>query len=119
MTESKVDDNECAAAWLCQAPDDGIRTSVVAKALADMCERNGWEVWPLYLRRENDDSAAVAAIQFALHGEEGMAFLRCWNEGNFDACREEWPEAPDECYIGADPLFASLAACTPAKSEGR
>ncbi|MDQ0655137.1 hypothetical protein [Pseudomonas cedrina] len=48
--------------------------------------------------------AAVAAIQFAIRGEEGLAFLRCWNEGNFDAIRNEWPEAPEEVFIGADPL---------------
>jgi len=48
---------------------------------------------------------AVAAIQFALAAEEGMAFLRCWNEGNFAACRREWPDAPDDCYLGADPLL--------------
>lgn len=52
-------------------------------------------------------NAAVEAIQFALHGEEGLAFLRCWNEGNFDACREEWPEAPAACYLGVDPLLAA------------
>lgn len=35
--------------------------------------------------------------------EEPMEFLRCWNEGNFDALREEWPNAPIEIYY-ADPL---------------
>ncbi|MCY1313295.1 hypothetical protein D9M70_638040 [compost metagenome] len=49
--------------------------------------------------------AAVEAIQFALTADEGMAWLRLWNEGDFDACRREWPEAPKECYIGADPLL--------------
>lgn len=49
--------------------------------------------------------ACVAAIQFALTNDEGMAFLRCWNEGEFDRCHKWWPEAPDTCYIGADPLF--------------
>lgn len=51
---------------------------------------------------END--AAVAAIQFTLEIDEGLAFLRCWTEGDFDAIREEWPEAPKEVFIGADPL---------------
>lgn len=27
----------------------------------------------------------------------------------FKACRMEWPEAPAECYIGADPLLEELA----------
>lgn len=53
--------------------------------------------------------AAVAAIEFALTADEGMEYLRCWNEGEFDACRREWPEAPSDCYIGADPLLAAPA----------
>lgn len=57
---------------------------------------------------ENND-AAVAAIAFALEDSEGMAFLRCWNEGNFDAIRREWPEAPEDVFIGADPLHKSTS----------
>lgn len=48
------------------------------------------------------NNAAVAAIHFALETDEGLAYLRCWNEGDFQACRKEWPEAPEACYIGAD-----------------
>ena len=48
--------------------------------------------------------AAVAAIQFALGDDEGMQFLRLWNQGDFDVIRSEWPEAPEEVFIGADPL---------------
>lgn len=51
------------------------------------------------------ECAAVAAIQFALETDEGMEFLRCWNQGDFDAIREEWPEAPEAVFIGADPLY--------------
>lgn len=47
---------------------------------------------------------AVAAIQFALETDEGIPFLHCWNEGNFDAIRREWPEAPESVFIGADPM---------------
>lgn len=47
---------------------------------------------------------AMAAIQFALETDEGMSFLRCWNEGDFEAIRREWPEAPETVFIGADPL---------------
>ena len=36
--------------------------------------------------------------------ESPLEFLRCWNEGNFDALREEWPDAPEEIYF-ADPLY--------------
>lgn len=52
-------------------------------------------------------NSAVAAIQFALETDDGMAFLSCWNEGDFDSIREEWPEAPEDIFIGADPLYAS------------
>ena len=50
-------------------------------------------------------NASTAAIQFALAADEGTQFLRLWNEGEFDKCRKEWPEAPAECYVGADPLI--------------
>lgn len=54
-------------------------------------------------------NAAVAAIAFALATEEGMDFLECWNEGNFEAIRREWPDAPEEVFIGADPLYRPKA----------
>lgn len=57
--------------------------------------------------RGND--SAVAAIQYALSDNvgmgEGMDFLQLWNVGEFDTIRAEWPDAPDEIFIGADPLF--------------
>lgn len=54
-------------------------------------------------------NAAVAAIAYALNRrtEDPMQFLRLWNEGEFDVLRSEWPDAPDEVYLGADPLFNS------------
>jgi hypothetical protein len=48
--------------------------------------------------------AAVSAIAFALEDDDGEAFLRCWSEGDFDAIRKEWPEAPEEVFVGADPM---------------
>lgn len=50
---------------------------------------------------------ALAVIQYMLDNptEDVMAFLHCWNEGDFDALRREWPDAPEEIYIGADPLY--------------
>jgi hypothetical protein len=48
---------------------------------------------------------ASAAIAFALQTEETMEFLRLWHEGSFDDIRREWPDAPDDVFIGADPLF--------------
>lgn len=52
-----------------------------------------------------DFDPAAAAIGYALQTEEPLEFLRLWNEGNFEAIRREWPGAPDDIYIGADPLF--------------
>lgn len=63
------------------------------------------------------DSAAVAAIQFALEADDGMTWLRCWNEGNFEACRREWPETPEECFIGADPLHPATRAALSAQED--
>ena len=51
-----------------------------------------------------NNDASVAAIQFALETDDGLAFLRCWNEGDFDSIRKEWSEAPESVFIGADPL---------------
>ncbi|MYM37236.1 hypothetical protein GTP38_23190 [Duganella sp. FT94W] len=57
-------------------------------------------------------NAAVAAIHFALELTDGteIDFLRVWNEGNFDALRKEWPEAPEAIYIGADPSHPETTA---------
>ena len=45
------------------------------------------------------NNPAVAAIQYALDmsDEDGMIFLKMWNEGDFLEIREE-------VFIGADPL---------------
>jgi len=48
--------------------------------------------------------ASTAAILFALEDDEPMAFLRCWSHGDFSSIRREWPDAPEEVFIGADPL---------------
>lgn len=47
---------------------------------------------------------AKEAIQYALKTDEGIKFLRCWNEGNFKAIHREWPDAPESIFIGADSL---------------
>lgn len=52
----------------------------------------------------SSSDAAVEAIQFALNDDEGLLFLRYWNQGDFDVIRREWPDAPEAVYIGADPL---------------
>ena len=59
-------------------------------------------------------SAAVAVIQFVLENDDdadnNMAFLRLWNEGEFDKLRKEWPEAPESVYIGADQFHPETKA---------
>ncbi len=51
---------------------------------------------------ELNSDAAVAAIQFSLKTDEGLSFLRCWNDGDFDSIRREWPEAPNKVFFGAE-----------------
>lgn len=57
-----------------------------------------------YRRDEEQPNPAVAAIQYALTHpfEDPIQFLRCWNEGDFQALREEWDGVPEEVFIGAD-----------------
>ena len=46
-----------------------------------------------------------AAINYALKcgfGDGGLEFLACWREGNFDAIRKEWPDAPSAVFEGAE-----------------
>lgn len=55
----------------------------------------------------NSDECFNAVIRYILgkgYCEEPLEFLRCWNEGNFEVLREEWPDAPEEIYL-ADPLY--------------
>lgn len=59
----------------------------------------------------SEGQAAVAAIAFALDSAtDGIAFLRSWNEGDFDAIRKWWPEAPEAVYVGADPLHVQASS---------
>jgi hypothetical protein len=48
----------------------------------------------------NGDSAQCfeAAIEFALTADNGLEFLRLWNQGEFNVCRDRWPQAPNTCY---------------------
>lgn len=45
---------------------------------------------------------AVIGFVLANRSESPLEFLQCWNEGDFEALRKEWPEAPEEIYIGPD-----------------
>lgn len=64
-------------------------------------------------------NAAVAAIAFALEPttDEGLVFLEYWNEGSFDICRREWPQAPEACYIGADLMHPETVKLMKAQSD--
>jgi len=58
------------------------------------------------IERDRAQHAYNAVIDYMLgpgYMDEPMEFLRCWNEGNFDALRKEWPNAPIAIYY-ADPL---------------
>jgi len=60
--------------------------------------------------------ASTAAIVFALGldtSEECTYFLREWSEGGFASLREEYPEAPEEVYLGADCLQPKTEAEAP------
>lgn len=54
---------------------------------------------------EQFPDSAVSAIDFALSDSDGIEFLECWNSGDFESIRREWPEAPKSVFIGADPLY--------------
>lgn len=54
------------------------------------------------MRIDNKSNPAVAAIQYALGIDDGIHFLRLWNEGEFDQIRSEWFDCPEECFIGAE-----------------
>ena len=57
------------------------------------------------------NQAAIVAIKFGLDlcerisYEHGLSFLRAWNEGDFDVIRKEWPNAPEEVFLGVRPLI--------------
>ena len=57
---------------------------------------------PKTLRRED---AAIEALKYALTADEGIEFLRCWMYGDFYSIRNQWPEAPEVIFFGADPLL--------------
>ena len=60
--------------------------------------------WQKYGRDKSSmNNPAAVAIEYALTDSEGMEFLRCWNEGDFDSIRREWGDVPEEVFINADP----------------
>lgn len=59
-------------------------------------------------------NAPFAAMEFSLKEPKGKEFLRLWLDGNFDRIREEWPNAPEDVYLGVDyfhkPSLSALVA---------
>tara|TARA_R110002124_G_scaffold128157_9_gene288585 strand:- start:1421 stop:1666 length:246 start_codon:yes stop_codon:yes gene_type:complete len=43
--------------------------------------------------------AALAAISYALKDEDGLLFLQCWHDREFDMIRLGWPEVPSEVFL--------------------
>lgn len=84
-----------------------IPTAGPTKAHPDDAYREGYAaaVDDALKKVDQAPDASTAAIAFALETDEGMTFLRCWNEGDFDAIRREWREASDDVFEGTDPLF--------------
>ena len=54
-----------------------------------------------------DNNPAVAAIAYAIDCEtdEGLEFLKLWNEGEFQLLRDNWDNIPDKVFIGVEPFF--------------
>lgn len=89
--------------------ESGAVTSIASQNLLSLAHVFGISVSellddPLWLAAKDagTHSPAVAAIEYALETEEGLEFLRCWNHGDFDVIRREWPSAPDDVFLGAD-----------------
>jgi hypothetical protein len=53
---------------------------------------------------EQGQNGYNALITYILENqcESPFEFLRCWNDADFDSLRNEWPDAPEEIYFGAD-----------------
>lgn len=97
---------EGALAWIDAVPANTVLPAMPGfdrdqvDSIVQRCRR---ELAQAELSHEELNECWTAVVQFALVADDGQAFLRCWNEGDFDAIRREWPEAPEEVYF-ADPL---------------
>ncbi len=70
----------------------------------DKLKRDVEDIEREYQKSEKCWNALLSYVLGKGYMKSPMEFLRCWNEGNFDALREEWPDAPEEIYL-ADPLY--------------
>lgn len=48
---------------------------------------------------DQQTQALCAAIDFAIHNDDGLTFLRLWREGEFEAIKRDWPLVPTACLI--------------------
>lgn len=55
------------------------------------------------LRRDAERERAMwnALIDYCIECDQPEVFLQTWREGDFDVCREDWPDSPPECYPDA------------------
>lgn len=61
----------------------------------------------------SDNDVLNAVIDYSIQcgiGDDGLEFLRCWREGNFEAIRKEWPDAPEIVFC-QDLETLEAAAC--------
>ncbi len=70
------------------------------------CEESEAELKTAQVEYENGIAAWCAAYEyaFARDTEDGESFFRLWHEGDFEAVRENWPDAPWQIHLG-DPAF--------------
>lgn len=72
---------------------------------ANVHPRCRWEGWQARATLTQEDEEAVRCfrvlVEFLLTlsvCDSPLEFLRLWNEGSFDICRRDWPEAPEDLY---------------------
>lgn len=51
------------------------------------------------------EQSLVTAMNFMRHGDQGLAWYDCWNEGHFKAAGTEWPDAPLSANYFADSIM--------------
>lgn len=63
------------------------------------------EAWNKRVPQEKSEACFNAVISYVLANpcESPLEFLHCWNEGDFDSIRREWPDAPSDVFL-ADSL---------------
>ncbi|WP_346829408.1 phosphohydrolase [Pseudomonas abietaniphila] len=100
-------------------PRYGLRWNGPTLPLSVPMDDGYWTPWHLADRLNSElaelkraDECWSAVVSYMLgdgRTQEPLEFLRCWNDGNFQAIRDEWPDAPKEVFY-ADPLFKGEAS---------